>query len=63
MSPIELGREGRGKRSEGESLNVAQCVSLSRLMFIKWCGVVSGLKIFYIIFFLSFKLNSNHQIP
>ena len=29
MSPIELGREGRGKRSEGESLNVAQCVSLT----------------------------------
>ena len=48
MSPIELGREGRGKCSEGESLNVAQ----SRLMFIKWFGEVSCLKIFTIIFFI-----------
>ena len=48
MCPIELNNEGRGKCSEGESLNVAQ----SRLMFIKWFGEVSCLKIFTIIFFI-----------
>ena len=63
MSPIELGREGRGKRSEGESLNVAQCAEFDVYKVVD--SVVLGCDVskYLLLYSLSFKLNSNHQIP
>ena len=45
MSPIELGREGRGKCSEGESLNVAQCAEFD-VYKVVGCGVMFTIKFF-----------------
>ena len=51
MSPIELGREGRGKCSEGESLNVAQSALAPVDVYkVVRSGVMS--QIFTIIFFI-----------